>query len=169
MFDAQAAAFLDAHEFDPLEVTDEDLNLSVVDDQGVTSVDRAATAARVIFDRKLHCLFANLTTDAARLVVRQNYDSNGFETWRRLVKKFALPDATRHVSSLTQLIDFKFNPQTFEQDFNPWEAIKVKCEKQTGTALPDSVLLATLLNKTGGALQTHLRLNACALTTYEEI
>ena len=36
MFDAQAAAFLDAHEFDPLEVTDEDLNLSVVDDQGVT-------------------------------------------------------------------------------------------------------------------------------------
>ena len=118
MFDAQAAAFLDAHEVDPLEVTDEDLNVTVVDDQGVTSVDRAATAARVTFSRKLHYLLANLTTDAARLVVRQNYDSNGFETWRRLVKKFALPDATRHVSLLTQLLDFKFNPQTFEQDFN---------------------------------------------------
>ena len=169
MFDAQAAAFLDAHELDPLEVTDEDLNVSVVDDQGATSVDRAATAARVTFSRKLHYLLANLTTDAAGLVVRQNYDSNGFETWRRLVKKFALPDATRHVSLLTQLLDFKFNPQTFEQDFNTWETIKVKYEKQTGTALPDSVLVATLLNKTSGALQTHLRLNARTLTTYEEI
>ena len=105
MFDAQAAAFLDAHELDPLEVTDGDLSVSVVDEQGVTSVDRAATAARVTFSRKLHYLLANLTTDAARLVVRQNYDSNGFETWRRLVKKFALPDATRHVSLLTQLLE----------------------------------------------------------------
>ena len=169
MFDAQAAAFLDAHELDPLEVTDEDLNVSVGDEQGVTSVDRAATAARVTFSRKLHYLLANLITDAARLVVRQNYDSNGFETWRRLVKKFALPDATRHVSLLSQLLDFKFNPQTFEQDFNTWETIKVKYEKQTGTALPDSVLVATLLNKTSGALQTRLRLNARTLTTYEEI
>ena len=168
MFDAQAAAFLDAHELDPLEVTDGDLNVSVVDEQGVTSVDRAATAARVTFSRKLHYLLANLTTDAVRLVVRQNYDSNGFETWRRLVKKFALPDATRHVSLLTQLLDFRFNPQTFEQDFNTWETIKVKYEKQTGTALPDSVLVATLFNKTSGALQTHLRLNARTLTTYEE-
>ena len=173
MFDAQAqaAAFLDARELDPLEVTDGDLNVSVVDDQGVTSIDRAATAARVTvtFSRKLHYLLANLTTDAARLVVRQNYDSNGFETWRRLVKKFGLPDATRHVSLLTQLLDFKFNPQTFEQDFNTWETIKVKYEKPTGTALPDSVLVATLLNKTSGVLQTHLRLNARTLTTYEQI
>ena len=36
MFDAQAAAFLDVHELDPLEVTDGDLNVSVVDEQGVT-------------------------------------------------------------------------------------------------------------------------------------
>ena len=169
MFDAQAAAFLDAHELDPVEVTDETLNVTVVDAQGVTSIDRAATAARVTFSRKLHYLLANLTTDAARLVVRQNYDANGFETWRRLVKKFALLDATRHVSLLTQLLDFRFNPQTFEQDFNTWETIKVKYERQTGTALPDSVLVATLLNKTSGALQTHLRLNARTLTTYEQI
>ena len=114
-------------------------------------------------------MLANLTADAAPLVVRQNYDSNGFETWRRLVKELALPDATRHVSFLTQLLDFRFSPQTFEQDFNSWETIKVKYEKQTGTALPDSVLVPTLSNKTSGALQTHLRLNARTLTTYEEI
>ena len=45
----------------------------------------------------------------------------------------------------------------------------MKYEKQNGTALPDSVLVATLLKKTSGALQTHLRLNARTLITYEEI
>ena len=49
--------------------------------------------------------------------MRQNAGSNGFETWRRLFRKFAHPDATKHVSLLTQLLDFKFNPATFEHDF----------------------------------------------------
>ena len=42
-------------------------------------------------------------------------------------------------------------------------------EKQTGTELPDGVLVATLLNKTSGPLQQHLGLNARNLTTYEDI
>ena len=44
----------------------------------------------------------------------------------------------------------------------------MKYEKQTATELPDSVLVATLLNKTSGPLQ-QLRLNARNLTTYEDI
>ena len=87
------------------------MNVSVVDEQGVTSIDRAAVAARVTVSRS--CITGKLTTDAARLVVRQNHDSNGFETWRRLVKKLALPDATRHVSLLTQLLDFQVQSPYF--------------------------------------------------------
>ena len=102
-------------------------------------------------------------------MVRQNEDSNGFETWRRLYAKFALPDATRSTSLLTQLLDFRFNPSTFEQDFNVWETIKTKYERQSGQALPDGVLVATLLNKTTEALQQHLRLNARALQTYAQV
>ena len=45
----------------------------------------------------------------------------------------------------------------------------MKYEKQTGTELLDSVLVATLLNKTSGPLQQHLRLNARTLMTYEEV
>ena len=86
--------------------------------------------------------------DSARLIVRQNFESNGFEIWRLLHQKFALPDATRHVSLLTQLLDFKFNPSTFESDFNTWETIKNRYEQQVGSPLPDGVLVATLLNKT---------------------
>ena len=66
--------------------------------------DEESTRKTLIFSRKLHYLLSNLTTDTARLVVRQNADSNGFETWRRLFRKFALPDATRHVSLLTLIV-----------------------------------------------------------------
>ena len=120
MFDAQAAAFVDQHELDPYEVTDEDLAVNIQDELGGLVVDREATARRVTFGRKLHDLLANLTTDSARLTVRQNYESNGFETWRRLVKNYSLPDATRHVSLLTQLLDFKCSiPSTLSKTSTP--------------------------------------------------
>ena len=72
-------------------VTDEDLAVNTQDELGDVVVDREATARRVTFSRKLHYLLANLTTESATLIVRQNYESNGFETWRRLVKKYSLP------------------------------------------------------------------------------
>ena len=58
---------------------------------------------------------------------------------------------------------------TFEQDFNAWEAVKSKCEQQTGAPIPDSVLVATLMNKTSGSIQQHLRLNAATVNTYEQM
>ena len=75
--------------------TDVDLNVTL--DTG--DPDLEATANRVLFSRKLHYLISQLVKDSAKLVVRQNEDSNGFETWRRLYKKFSLPGATRsHVT-----------------------------------------------------------------------
>ena len=126
-------------------------------------------AAMRMFSRKLHYLLANLCTGSARLLVRQNEAGNGFETWRRLSQRFSLPDATRHVSLLTRILEWKFNTQTFEQDFNAWETVKAKYEQQTGNPIPDSVLVATLMNKTSGALQQHLRLNAATIKTYEQM
>ena len=105
--------------------------------------------------------------ESARLVVRQNVENNGFETWRRLYNRLALPDTTRASSLLTQLLELRFKPATFEQDFTAWETLNVKYERQTGTELSDGVLVATLLNKMSGALQQHLRLNARTLQTYQ--
>ena len=70
---------------------------------------------------------------------------------------------------MTKILEWKFNTQTFEQDFNAWETVKSKYEQQTGTPIPDSVLVATLMNKTAGALQQHLRLNAATINTYEQM
>ena len=47
--------------------------VTVLDGEGNLAVDRNATALRVTFGRRLHCLLANLTTQSASLTVRQNY------------------------------------------------------------------------------------------------
>ena len=164
MFDTTVKTFMENAEGRTVPIVDDDLQVTF--DTGDVNDD--ATQKAVTFSRKLHYLLANLTSDAARLIVRQNFESNGFETWRLLHQKFALLDATRHVSLLTQLLDYKFNPATFESDFNTWETIKHRYERQVGSPLPDGVLVATLLNKTTGALQQHLRLNARTLQTYQQ-
>ena len=97
MFETGAVTLLDAAEIRNDEFLDE--HLAVTLDTG--DVDAEATAARVLFSRKLHYLLSQLVKDSAKLIVRQNEDSNGFETWRRLYKKFSLPGATRSHSFWT--------------------------------------------------------------------
>ena len=144
-------------------------NTEILDAHFTGALPQDEAANMRMFSRKLHYLRANLCTGSARLLVRQNEAGNGFETWRRLSQRFSLPDATRHVSLLTKILEWKFNTQTFEQDFNAWETVKAKYEQQTGTPIPDSVLVATLMNKTSGALQQHLRLNAATINTYDQM
>ena len=88
-------------------------------------------------------LLANLTSGAAKLVVRQNMVGlvgNGFETWRRRLQTFSMPNAQREHALLAQVLDWKFNGPSFEQDFNAWETVKIRCETLTGTSLPDEYL-----------------------------
>ena len=96
MFDSTSVSTLERIEENPtVEVTDDDM--AVILDTG--DVDEERTAKRTIFSRKLHYLLAQLVKESARLVVRQNVESNGFETWRRLYNRFALPDAKRATSN----------------------------------------------------------------------
>ena len=129
MFETGAVTLMDRAELRADEFFDEHLQVTL--DTG--DVDAEQTANRVLFSRKLHYLISQLVKDSAQLIVRQNEDSNGFETWRRLYKKFSLPGATRITSLLTQLLDFKFNPATFEQNVNVWETIKSRYERQSRT------------------------------------
>ena len=94
---------------------------------------------------------------------------NGFESWRLLARRFSLPGTALDISLLTRVLEFKFRTEQFEQDFSEWETLKARYERQSGTALPDGILVATLLNKTSGTLQQHLRLNVRSLDTYKTV
>ena len=63
-----------------------DEHVEVLLDTG--DVDAEQTAARILFSSKLHYLISQLVKDSAKLIVLQNEDSNGFETWRRLSRSF---------------------------------------------------------------------------------
>ena len=82
---------------------------------------------------------------------------------------FALPGTAQNISLLTKVLEFRFRTEQFEQDYSEWETLKNRYERHTGTTLPDSALVATLLNKTSGPLQQHLRLNVRTLDTYENV
>ena len=123
----------------------------------------------VKFSRQLHYLLTQITSESARLVVRGNVEMNGLESWRLLARRFSLPGTALDISLLTRVLEFKFRAEQFEQDFSEWETLKARYERQSGTALPDSILVATLLNKTSGTLQQHLRLNVRSLDTYETV
>jgi hypothetical protein len=117
------------------------------------------------FSRQLHYVLAQLTTESARLVVRGNVELNGFETWRILSRKFSLPRTALEISLLTKKLEFRFRPDHFEQVYFELETLKARYERQAGAPLPDNNLVATLLSKTTGALQQHLRLNVRTMDT----
>ena len=97
------------------------------------------------------------------------HNANGCETLRLLHNRFSLPVGTRSVGYLTELLEPTFNEAQFEEQFLQWEYDINRYEKDNGTALPDGVKIAILLNKTKGALQQHLQLRAGQITNYNEI
>ena len=160
MMEPSLAPYMDKVQDMPLEVTDEDL---------IEEGNDTLTRSRITFSRKLHYFLALITEDAAKLVVRQNSTGNGFETWRLLSHKFTLPGTTRDVGLLSQILGFSFSDQDFQKDFDRWEDLKKKYERDTKSTIPDSVLIALLVSKTKGPLLTHLRLNLAGLKNYHNL
>ena len=123
----------------------------------------------VEFSRHLHRLLTRITSGSAQLVVRRNVELNGFETWRLLTEKFSLPGTAPDISLLNRILEFEFGTEQFEQELSEWETLKTRYETQAETALPDSILVTTLLSRTTGTLQQHLRMNVRLLDTYETV
>ena len=80
----------------------------------------------VRFEKQLHYLLANLADDAARLIVRLNDTGNGFEIWRQLHERFALPSRAKGVSPLSQLLEHQFRDVHFEADLTSFVILKNK-------------------------------------------
>ena len=166
LFKAEALRVLENAEVATAPITDDALErLEANETELVGLVDTEL----VKFSRQMHYLLTQITSESARLVVRGNAEMNGLESWRLLARRFSLPGTALDISLLTRVLEFKFRPDQFEQDYREWETLKARYERQSGTALPDSILVATLLSKTTGALQKHLRLNVRSLDTYETV
>ena len=99
MMEPVLAPYVDKSEDLPLEIADADLA-----EEGNEQLSRQKLA----FSRKLHYLLALITEDGTKLIVKQNTNSNGFETWRLLSHEFTLPGTTKDVGLLSQIMNFSF-------------------------------------------------------------
>ena len=115
----------------------------------------------------LHFLPVNTCDGAASTIRRQNMLGNGFETWRQLHLRCALPLGTRSIGYLTKLLNPQLDENKFEESFTTWEFQLAKYEQDNRTLLPDAIKIAILLNETKGPLQRHLQLQAGNITTYD--
>lgn len=97
------------------------------------------------------------TNSSAKVQVRENVGDNGCETWRRLHEMFSLP-VPQHASLSRN--------RNFRTEFKASETKKSKHEQQAGQPLPENVPVATLMIKTVGAVEQHLRPHAATLPKY---
>ena len=68
---------------------------------------------------------------------------------------------------MKRILEFKFGTEQFEQELSEWETLKTEYETLAETALPDSMLVTTLLSRTTGTLRQHLKINVRLLDTYD--
>ena len=132
-------------------------------------LDPTQASKAVDLSRDLHYILINICQGAAATVRQNRYNANGCETLRLLHNGFSLPVGTRSVGYLTKLLEPTFNEAQFEEKILQWEYDINRYEKDNGTALPDGIKIAILLNKTKGALQQHLQLRAGQITNYIKI
>ena len=107
LFPPEVTEVMDSAEIAAAAVTDEKLTVIEQSEEAITGL--------VAISRQLHYLLSQITTDSARLIVRGNTGLNGFETWRLLTQRFALPGTAQNISLLTKVLEFRFRTEQFEQ------------------------------------------------------
>ena len=141
----------------------------ITDDLLLVEEEGAVDRRRVDLGHILHYTLVQLTNASAATVVRQVESMNGFETWRLLHTRFALPSAAKTMGLLTRIMKPTFAEKDFEVQFTQWEATVSKYEAESNSLLPDVVKNAILLNETHGPLRQHLQLNTNQTTAYAKI
>jgi hypothetical protein len=106
---------------------------------------------------------------ALRIVKRQEQSENGFEAWRQLCLRYDPSTRSKATSIMTTILNWKFNMQEFESNFNDFEAENEKYDRDQSSAFPDEVKIGVLLSRTSGPLHEHLLLNSDLSTPWNQI
>ena len=96
LFHPEVTKVMDSAEIAAATGTDEKLTVLEQSEEAITGL--------VAISRQLHYLLSQIT------------GWNGFETWRLLTQRFALPVTAQNISLLTKVLEFQFRTEQFEQD-----------------------------------------------------
>ena len=132
-----------------------------------TTIEEGEKHVRLSNDLKY--ILVSVTTGPAATVIRQFQRAIGFEMYRQLTVRFAIPTGPRSIGFLTKVIKPTLDPNNFEESFAAWEYDVSRYERDNNQQLPGAVKTAILLNETTGALQQHLQLQPGNNPTYAQI
>ena len=96
LFHPEVTEVMDSAEMATATDTHEKLTVIEQSEEAITGL--------VAISRQLHYLLSQIT------------GWNGFETWRLLTERFALPGTAQNISLLTKVLEFRFRTEQFEQD-----------------------------------------------------
>eukprot|EP00438_Fugacium_kawagutii_P036589 Skav223941 [mRNA] locus=scaffold1465:245275:255192:+ [translate_table: standard] len=132
-----------------------------------TTIEEGEKHVRLSNDLKY--ILVSVTTGPAATVVRQFQRTIGFEIYRQLTLRFAIPTGPRSIGFLTKVLKPTLDPNNFEESFAAWEYDVSRYERDNNQQLPGAVKTAILLNETTGALQQHLQLQSGTNPTYAQV
>ena len=142
-------------------ITDTDLDTA-------TQTQEEATLWKQL-SQEMKYILTRITTGGAATVCRQHQHETGYEIYRQLNNRYAIPVGTGSIGYLTKLLKPTLDPNNFDESFSNWEFELARFERDNNTTLPDQVKVANLWNETAGPLQQHLQLLAGTYQTYTAV
>ena len=115
-------------------------------------------------------MLAQLCEGEAFDLVQNTQDSNGWEAWRVISKRFDPHGAGRKRSVMSQLLaPGSFDLKNLNSAIARWEEMLRVYERRAGKDLPDDVKATIHTEMTKGALEDRLLLNASRFKTYVSV
>lgn len=120
--------------------------------------------------KQLYTVTAQLCEGEAPGQVRHVTESNGWEAWRMIARRFDLQGAGRRRSIMSQLLQpGSFGVKELNSAVANWgEKVRIY-ERRTGRPLPDDIKAPVLTEMAQGNPKEHLILNASKLKTYASV
>jgi hypothetical protein len=120
--------------------------------------------------RQLYAVLAQLCEGEALDLVQNVINSDGWEAWRVLSRRFDPQGAGRRRNIMTQLLQpGSFEPKDLNSAIARWEEKVRIYERRSATRLPDDIKSSILAEMAKGALKEHLILNAAKLKNYDGV
>jgi len=120
--------------------------------------------------RQLYAVLAQLCDGEALDLVQNVVNSDGWEAYRVLSRRFDPQGAGRRRNIMSQLLQpGSYDPTALNSAIARWEERVRIYERRSGSKLPDDIKSSILTEMTKGPLKEHLILNAAKLRNYDAV
>lgn len=121
--------------------------------------------------KQLYSILTGLLKGRALRILRQTDDRNGFEVYRQLCRLYAPNTKSRTMALLSAIMSLPpfVKDKTLLEQIQGLERLREEYRKAGGQALPDDVLLSTLLRVLPTHIRQQMQLRMTETTTYSEV